>query len=554
MTIDENIICKIQNWKPSQLFSYGTAGFRARANLLPPVVFRCGILAAARALSVPCVCVGLMITASHNPSEDNGVKIIEPDGSMLDEKWERIASKLINSENPREILQELCFEENVCWTTDSKSIRPAVYVGYDSRESSEPLSRLVEQAVKLIGLKYKCFGRVTTPQLHYFVKVANEDGIQANKENYFQRLSMGWDILSQYAFADNSEIFRVVDCANGVGHEAMQDLTHFTKIDNIVCVNTGNGELNKHCGADFIQKNTVFPIISDPFHIKSIPSNALVHFCSLDGDADRLVYFIPEKTEYSSLSGSSNQRVRVLEGDRLSVLAAIVVKKFLDLLQSNLSVGVIQTAYANGASTQFLKDLGKPIQVECVSTGVKHLERAARRYDIGIFWEANGHGTILFSENAKSFLRKIIESTTGQKKNAALCLLALSSIGNQATGDAICNFVLAESLLKVMGWQDLVSWESLYQDLPNCYKALHVQNKELIQTTDQERKVTAPHSLSVVMKNLSESNPSYRFLVRPSGTENIVRLYGEGPSLPTLKCLMEQIETVVLQACGTPES
>ncbi|GJD11078.1 Phosphoacetylglucosamine mutase [Galdieria sulphuraria] len=536
--LDDNVVFEIQKWKPSQHFSYGTAGFRAHANLLPPVVFRCGILAAARALSIPCVCVGLMITASHNPSEDNGVKIIEPDGSMLSEKWETIASKLVNLDNPRQILEELCVEEDVA--LKNKSVRPTVYVGYDSRESSEPLSRLAQQAVKLMGLKYKCFG------------------VQANKENYFQRIAMGWDTLSQYAFTntlENENIFRIVDCANGVGSEAMQGLIEYTKIKNVLCVNTGDGELNKHCGADFIQKNVIFPIISDSSKIESIPSNALVHFCSLDGDADRLIYFIAEKSESDSWCSLTGQRVRVLEGDRLSVLAALVIKKFLDVLHGgNLSVGVIQTAYANGASTAFLKDLGEPIQVECVSTGVKHLERAARRYDIGIFWEANGHGTILFSESAKSFLREIIESTAKHTKKAALCLLALSSIANQATGDAISNFILAEALLKVMGWQDLTSWESLYQDLPNIYKALHVQNKEIIQTVDQERTVIAPESVSRVIKDLSESQPSYRFLIRPSGTENVVRIYGEGPSLQTLIHLMQQIENVVLQACGTPKA
>lgn len=31
---------------------------------------------------------GLVVTASHNPVEDNGVKLIEPTGYMLDQAWE----------------------------------------------------------------------------------------------------------------------------------------------------------------------------------------------------------------------------------------------------------------------------------------------------------------------------------------------------------------------------------------------------------------------------------------------------------------------------------
>lgn len=330
----------------------------------------------------------------------------------------------------------------------------------------------------------------------------------------------------------------------------MQVLRRHTKMENVWCMNTGSGELNKQCGADFVQKNAVFPVVTSS--VPCIPANAVVHFCSLDGDADRLVYFIPEKSDTVDWSSWSGQPVYVLEGDRMSILAALVVKKFLDVLKENLSVGVVQTAYANGASTRFLKNLGEPIQVECVPTGVKHLERAAKKYDIGIYWEANGHGTILFSEHAKSSLRKAIESTVEESKNPALCLLSLSSIANQATGDGVSNFVLAEALLMVMGWRDLVNWQNLYEDLPNCYIALNVQNKELIKTADQERLVVAPASVSKVIMKLSQSNPSYRFLVRPSGTENVVRLYGEGPSMNTLKDLMKEIEAAVLQACGVP--
>ena len=66
---------------------YGTAGFRAVADLLPSTVFRCGILMAARALKTKQT-TGICITASHNPAPDNGVKLVEPSGEMLCQEWE----------------------------------------------------------------------------------------------------------------------------------------------------------------------------------------------------------------------------------------------------------------------------------------------------------------------------------------------------------------------------------------------------------------------------------------------------------------------------------
>lgn len=31
---------------------------------------------------------GLVVTASHNPAPDNGVKLVEPSGYMLQQSWE----------------------------------------------------------------------------------------------------------------------------------------------------------------------------------------------------------------------------------------------------------------------------------------------------------------------------------------------------------------------------------------------------------------------------------------------------------------------------------
>jgi phosphoglucomutase len=31
-----------------------------------------------------------MITASHNPIEDNGLKMVDPDGGMMSQEWEKV--------------------------------------------------------------------------------------------------------------------------------------------------------------------------------------------------------------------------------------------------------------------------------------------------------------------------------------------------------------------------------------------------------------------------------------------------------------------------------
>lgn len=45
---------------------------------LDHVVFTVGLMAALRSMKCDGSYIGVMITASHNPAEDNGVKIVDP--------------------------------------------------------------------------------------------------------------------------------------------------------------------------------------------------------------------------------------------------------------------------------------------------------------------------------------------------------------------------------------------------------------------------------------------------------------------------------------------
>jgi phosphoacetylglucosamine mutase len=65
--------------------------------------------------------------------------------------------------------------------------------------------------------------------------------------------------------------------------------------------------------------------------------------------------------------------------------------------------GVVQTAYANGAATEYLRGLG--VEVALALTGVKHLHEAAKSFDVGIYYEANGHGSVLFSTQLVNVLK-----------------------------------------------------------------------------------------------------------------------------------------------------
>lgn len=139
----------------------------------------------------------------------------------------------------------------------------------------------------------------------------------------------------------------VVDCANGVGALAAEKLSKYLGDSlPLILENTAvyaPGELNHMCGADYVKTMQRLP---PSFVDKLRPGQRA---CSYDGDADRLMYFYLDERGY----------FQMLDGDKIAALVAIFIMDLVRLsgLEKSLKVGLIQTAYANGASTKFLSDV-----------------------------------------------------------------------------------------------------------------------------------------------------------------------------------------------------
>lgn len=106
-------------------------------------------------------------------------------------------------------------------------------------------------------------------------------------------------------------------------------------------------------------------------------------YASVDGDGDRLIYY-----QYK------DDKILLIEGDRIAILFAEFIKERIP----DVEIGIIQTAYANGSSTKYITEvIGAKARFE--PTGVKYLHKAAHEYDIGLYFEANGHGSILYKDH-----------------------------------------------------------------------------------------------------------------------------------------------------------
>lgn len=156
---------------------------------------------------------------------------------------------------------------------------------------------------------------------------------------------------------------------------------------------------------------------------------------------------------------------------------------------------------------------------------MKHLHHAAEQFNVGVYFEANGHGTVLFSPSTLEKLETHEPSTPAQS-TALKHLNNLTQLINQTVGDALSDMLLVEVVLAHKAYS-AVEWNSLYTDLPNRLVKVHVPNRSAFKTEDAERRLVTPYGLQAKIDELCKRYDGGRSFVRPSGTEDVVRVYAE---------------------------
>lgn len=170
-------------------------------------------------------------------------------------------------------------------------------------------------------------------------------------------------------------------------------------------------------------------------------------------------------------------------------------------------------------------------------TGVKHLHHAALQFDIGIYFEANGHGTVLFSEN----YTKAAATTP--------ILQHLAQLINPAVGDAMSDLLFVDLLLRKQQWT-LQDWATrLYTDLPSRQLKVKVQDRSKIICNDNETQALQPAGLQAQLDQANTAVSQGRSFVRPSGTENVVRIYAEASTRADADALALQAAKIVHETC-----
>jgi phosphoacetylglucosamine mutase len=318
--------------RPTKYMAYGTAGFRGNVcTPLNAVFARMGLLAAMRSKSCKNRPVGAMITASHNLECDNGLKIVDPDGGMMNQGWEPLAERLVNAETVdtgKAVVDEIL---SSLTGSDNRFPTPVVIIGRDTRPHSLELFECCSFGAKTAKCQVFDIGEVSTPQLHYVVHYVNcrrtdiaevtQDLVDEAVRSYYHIIAGGFlDLLSTRTTGCPLDMGKlVVDCSFGVGSVTLLGVIS-ALADKGACFDieirnaSREGKVNDGCGAELVQKSVIPPANVD----EARDENVLL--CSYDGDADRIVFH-----SFLKPNGMSAAKWVLMDGDKIAALAASLI-------------------------------------------------------------------------------------------------------------------------------------------------------------------------------------------------------------------------------------
>lgn len=527
-----NIKTKISNFKIPHLkklgeFAYGTSGYRSTPDLLP--IGRVSLVAYMRSSTLAGKYIGFLITASHNPAQDNGIKLIDHMGEMFDSTWETIADKIVNCPN-KDLFSELNKIHRTHGNYRQFGVGPRanIIIGRDSRESGKILTEQVKEVLSHLNCQVHDYKEVSTPQFHWLVNQSNQNSEIIKKEKYLE------NFINFTKFTNLEKSIRV-DTSNGVVKNICEELNEefdklgmtFSAKDDVkrtktpfFIITNPPGPVNYLCGAQAVMyENTI------PLHLKDETGE----FIGFDGDADRMIYFELNKTEENEKPQTT---VEFIDGDRQASIIVQLMLKLTKSLELNVKVGCVLSDYSNLAAIKFCGDLCDTVRGR---TGIKNLIKAAREYDIGVYNEPNGHGGAIFSSRLVQMLEQILSSEKGtysdDKIEKAQLLNQIVQIYDSSHADPMCNFFLLEYIKMA----EPKLFEPSYTPLPCRQMVVRVRDRTIL-VLDKNLNISAPIPLKTLVDKIKKTENA-RVFVRASGTEPIIRIFCEAESEVDLLCL-----------------
>ncbi|CDU17971.1 phosphoacetylglucosamine mutase, putative [Plasmodium yoelii] len=353
-----------------------------------------------------------------------------------------------------------------------------------------------------------------------------------------------------------------VDCSNGIASLKIDKFNDIFKIlkKNIFkfnCLQNDNNVLNFECGADYV------------YNKKKIPSNIPLNyfsdskFCAFDGDADRIIYFFIKNDNLEN-------QIEILDGNKIACLLFKCIIKMLSNIsikneankvdRKKIDINIIHTAYVNSAFTNYINSVINSVSTDipifnhininviCTKTGMKNLDNIARKSSIGILFESNGHGSIYANSSNLDAWAKQFDI---QKDPYFIALKKYLLFFNQTTGDAIIDFIAIELSLNFLNL-NINQWNMFYTSIPSLYINIecprYILNK-IIPHPQHELYLIEPKSLQNQIEEIvKKTDMKYgRCFIRPSGTENLIRIYAEAETVKQMDEILDKVQKVVVE-------
>jgi len=108
--------------------------------------------------------------------------------------------------------------------------RPAkVVFARDTRASGPSLVKALKAALDALGVEYKDYGLLTTPQLHYMVRCINTANTpyafgEPTEKGYYEKMAAAFKTIMHGRTIQGAV---TVDCANGVGGPKLRELIKY---------------------------------------------------------------------------------------------------------------------------------------------------------------------------------------------------------------------------------------------------------------------------------------------------------------------------------------
>jgi len=408
--------------------------------------------------------------------------------------------------------------------------RPKVLIGMDTRISSDMLASAMSAGLCSVGSDVMTLGVVPTPAVAYLVKkykakagvmisashnpfeyngikIFGEDGFKLSDELEEQIESIVLDNTPPIKIASAEEIGRRYDTPYAL-HDYISYLMHTTdtSLDGMrIAIDASNGsasataeELFRGLGADVIMLNDKPNGLNinencGSTHMQALKSyvkqNKLDAGIAFDGDADRCL--------------AVDENGNTVDGDKIMALCG---KRLLSEGKLNHNT-IVATVMSNMGFHKYLKD--NNMSAVCASVGDRYVLEQMLKGGFNLGGEQSGH--IIF----KDF------STTGDGELTAIKLISLVNSSDKTLSE-------------------LVSEIPTYPQILLNVK-VSTEIKRTINTHEGIKAET--EKMSALLGN------SGRILLRPSGTEDLVRIMVEADTMEKARDVAEKLQEVVLKSC-----